>query len=224
MNENRSRIYNEIYRAGTLARGTLISWCRGAPRGRTRLGGIPREREKCSWGLCARTGGPPWGPIESPIVGDLLRRIMPPDEPVNLSVGRSRAASMRRSIIPKLCDIHATAGTRSTGGYYDRAASSGYVNQDQIILCFAVDFSLFLPRMQGVSTPRPEAAYAFESIWVRLRATTGSTYPRTLRGPGRAYTTISDSTRFDVGFKWQERSIYITLAMIIAELRTFNAR
>lgn len=72
----------------------------------------------------ARERGPPWGPTESPIVGDLLRRIMPPDEPVNLSVGRSRAASMRRSIIPKLRDIRAVAGTRPIGGYYDRAAPS----------------------------------------------------------------------------------------------------
>lgn len=96
-------------------------------------------------------GGPPWGPTESPIVRDLLRRIMPPDEPVNLSVGRSRAASMRRSIIPKLRDIHTMAGARPTGGYYDRAAPSGYVNQDQIILCSAAAFFPFLARMRGAS-------------------------------------------------------------------------
>jgi len=164
--------------------------------------------------------GPPWGLTESPIVGDLLRRIMPLDEPVNLSVGRSRAASMRRSIIPKLRDIRVVAGTRPIEGYYDHAAPFGYVNQDQITLCSGVRFFPFLTRTKGTCSLRPRMPLKiFESV---LRTTTGSTYPKTLRDP-IARTAISGSTRFDIRLK-RKRSIYIILAMIIVELRTFNAR
>lgn len=98
--------------------------------------------------------------------------------------------------------------------------TSGYVNQDQITLCVFPLFSR--ARTQEPRSPRPRV-HAFENIWVRLRATTGSTYPATLRGPGRAY--------HDFGLHpvWRrvlngDRSICVTRAMIIAELRTFNVR
>lgn len=152
------------------------------------LGGVPRE--ECS-GIMRENGGPPWGPTESSIVGDLLRRIMPPDEPVNLSVGRSRAASMRRSIIPKLRDIHAVAGTRNRGILRSRRAAPSWIRKsgsDHFVLRRAF-FSL-LVRTQETRSPRPPYAFC-------LRATTGSTYPGTLRGPV-ARTTISGSTQFDV--------------------------
>lgn len=121
-------------------------------------------------------GEPPWGPTEAPIVEDLLRRIMPLDEPVNLSVGRSRAASMRRSIIPKLRDIRAMAGMRAIaiGGYYDRAAPSDYVNQDQIILCSHVRFCLFSYARKEL-VPRSRVRF-WKYLNPFCRTTTGSTY------------------------------------------------
>lgn len=112
-----------------------------------------------------------------------LRRIMPPDDTVNLSVGRSRAASMRRSIIPKLHDIRREKGTRTVSRRYrrDRALPIWMRNSgsDHFVRSLRARVHarclLLHPRRTRVRLWK-----IFDSV---LRVTTGSTYPATLWVP-----------------------------------------
>jgi len=173
--EPSDRIYNEIYRAATLASGFNLPVRRGGTEGVKPPGArASRSHEKRS-GIMRE--GPARGPHRvSAIVGDALRRIMPPDDTVNLSVGWSRAASMRRSIIPKLHDI---PRGRERGRYRAPVLRIRKSGSDHFERAHAREKLAPARNSQALPPLR-----TFDSV---LRAATGSTYPAILRVPPRDF-------------------------------------
>lgn len=133
---------------------------------------------------------------------------MPRDEPVNLSVGRSRAASMRRSIIPKLLWYTCRGGNEADGGILrPRRPPSGYVNQDQIILCLrrrVFPFSCAYARSLARGRARPWKYFSPFTRNYRINISEEFTGPRSC-----AYRIdFGLHPGFDVGFKWQALGIH----------------